>query len=65
MKIRLDHLWMPDTYVANAVSTDLHPAPQPQQSTKVVFEIYTSSLSLNGQNKIYKPRCVFIHPSTE
>ena len=32
---RLEHLWIPDTYITNAVSTIQHPAPQPQQSTKV------------------------------
>ena len=32
---RLEHLWIPDTYITNAVSTTQHQAPQPQQSTKV------------------------------
>ena len=32
---RLEHLWIPDTYIINAVTTKSHPAPQPQQTTKV------------------------------
>ena len=32
---RLQHLWLPDTYISNAVSTALYAAPQPQQSTRV------------------------------
>ena len=36
---------MPDTYVANAVSTSTHTAPQPQQSTKVF--LFSSSLNID------------------
>ena len=32
---RLEHLWIPDTVITNAVTTQSHPAPQPQQTTKV------------------------------
>ena len=32
---RLEHLWLPDTFIINAVTTRAHPAPQPQQTTKV------------------------------
>ena len=32
---RLEHLWIPDTYITNAIRTTEHPSPQPQQSTKV------------------------------
>ena len=32
---RLEHLWLPDTVIINAVTTQAHPAPQPQQTTKV------------------------------
>ena len=34
---RLEHLWIPDTYIINAVATKSHPAPQPQQTTKVIL----------------------------
>ena len=34
---RLKHLWLPDTYITNAVHTSTHPSPQPQQFIKVHF----------------------------
>ena len=34
---RLQHLWIPDTVITNAVTTASHPAPQPQQTTKVAM----------------------------
>ena len=34
---RLEHLWIPDTVITNAVTTSSHPAPQPQQTTKIHF----------------------------
>ena len=34
---RLEHLWIPDTVIINAVTTKSHPAPQPQQTTKVTW----------------------------
>ena len=38
LKDRLRHLWLPDTFVTNAVHTSTHPSPQPQQCIKVHFD---------------------------